>query len=73
MRCLTMHPRTYQEPDPSSIHSQYPSAAFKIPTLFGWIVVVNGKEMYEDIKRAPEEELSLLEQHEQVSLWVECL
>ncbi|KAK1231302.1 hypothetical protein PQX77_005582 [Marasmius sp. AFHP31] len=45
---------------------QYPSAAFKIPTLFGWAVIVNGRQMYEDLKRAPEESLSVLEAFEEV-------
>ncbi|KAK1231304.1 hypothetical protein PQX77_005584 [Marasmius sp. AFHP31] len=45
---------------------EYPSAAFKIPKLFGWTVVLNSKEMYEDFKRASEEELSVLDYFEEI-------
>ncbi|KAK1231303.1 hypothetical protein PQX77_005583 [Marasmius sp. AFHP31] len=44
---------------------EYPSAAFKIPTLFGWAVFLNSREMHEDFKRASEEELSVLDQFEE--------
>ncbi|ESK83522.1 cytochrome p450 [Moniliophthora roreri MCA 2997] len=40
---------------------KYPGRAFKIPTLDGWQVVVNGPKLIDDIRRAPEKELSNLE------------
>ncbi|KAL0578516.1 hypothetical protein V5O48_003459 [Marasmius crinis-equi] len=47
---------------------QHPEIAFKIPTLFGWLVVVNSGEMFEEIKRASEEDLSVLDLFEEVLL-----
>ncbi|KAF9261891.1 cytochrome P450 [Marasmius fiardii PR-910] len=40
---------------------QYPGTAFKVPTLFGWNVVLNGRDMFEELKRASEDDLSVLE------------
>ncbi|KAG7090080.1 hypothetical protein E1B28_011697 [Marasmius oreades] len=43
---------------------QHPGTAFKIPTLFGWNVVLNGRDMFEELKRASEGDLSILEMFE---------
>ncbi|KAL0575654.1 hypothetical protein V5O48_006310 [Marasmius crinis-equi] len=37
---------------------KYPGGAFKIPTLTGWQVVVNGPVLINDLRRATDEELS---------------
>ncbi|THU98772.1 cytochrome P450 [Dendrothele bispora CBS 962.96] len=39
----------------------YPGGIFKIPTIDGWQVVVNGTKLVEDIKQASEEQLSNLD------------
>ncbi|KAK1228836.1 hypothetical protein PQX77_008103 [Marasmius sp. AFHP31] len=40
---------------------KYPRGAFKIPTLTGWTVIVNGTQMIDDIRRATDAELSFEE------------
>ncbi|KAJ8081924.1 hypothetical protein PM082_007770 [Marasmius tenuissimus] len=40
---------------------KYPGGAFKIPTLSGWQVVVNGPQMINDMRRATDEELSFVQ------------
>ncbi|KAG7089740.1 hypothetical protein E1B28_011394 [Marasmius oreades] len=40
---------------------KYPGSAFKIPTIDGWQVVVNGHQMYDGLRRASEDELSTFE------------
>ncbi|KAL0058078.1 hypothetical protein AAF712_015257 [Marasmius tenuissimus] len=40
---------------------QFPGGVFKVPTFDGWQVIVHGRGMLEDLKRANEEDLSVLE------------
>ncbi|KAL0569818.1 hypothetical protein V5O48_012144, partial [Marasmius crinis-equi] len=38
---------------------KYPESAFKIPTFGGWQVVLHGRQMYDAMRRASEDELSV--------------
>ena len=38
--------------------TQYPDRAFKVPTLEGWLVVVNGPKLVDDMRKASEEYIS---------------
>ncbi|KAJ8081980.1 hypothetical protein PM082_007826 [Marasmius tenuissimus] len=40
---------------------QFPGGIFKVPTFDGWQVIVHGHGMLEDLKKASEEDLSILE------------
>ncbi|KAK1225679.1 hypothetical protein PQX77_011371 [Marasmius sp. AFHP31] len=40
---------------------QFPGGIFKVPTFDGWQVIVHGRGMLEDLKKAGEEDLSTLE------------
>ena len=47
--------------------SQWPNTTFKIPDLLRWIVVTTDPSMIEEIRRAPEDVLSLMDALEEVS------
>uniref|UniRef100_A0A0W0FRT6 Cytochrome p450 n=1 Tax=Moniliophthora roreri TaxID=221103 RepID=A0A0W0FRT6_MONRR len=40
-------------------YNRYPNSAFKVPFLDRWVVVISGKEMIEDLRKATDEQLSL--------------
>ncbi|KAL0564401.1 hypothetical protein V5O48_017644 [Marasmius crinis-equi] len=39
---------------------KYPSTPFKVPTFEGWLVILNGPEALEDIRKATDEDFSVL-------------
>ena len=42
-----------------TLRAQFPDSAFKISMLDQWFVVVSGRDMVEDIRKRPEEELEV--------------
>ncbi|KAI3622544.1 cytochrome p450 [Moniliophthora roreri] len=42
-------------------YNRYPNSVFKVPLLDRWLVVISGTSMIEDIRRATDEQLSLVE------------
>ncbi|KAL4076615.1 cytochrome P450 [Scleroderma yunnanense] len=42
-------------------YDKYKDIPFKIPTLYNWIVVVSGNKLLEEVRRAPDEQLSAFE------------
>ena len=51
----------------SRVFSQWPNTAFKVPDLLQWIVVATEPSMIEDIRKAPEDVLSLMDALDEVS------
>lgn len=50
----------------SSSPIQYPGRAFKIPTIDGWTVILNGSNLLDDLRKASDDELSSMEAIEDV-------
>ncbi|PPR07181.1 hypothetical protein CVT26_012611 [Gymnopilus dilepis] len=42
-------------------YNRHYGSAFKVPTLFKWIVIVSGQQLIDDIRRAPDDQLSFEE------------
>jgi hypothetical protein len=47
---------------------KYPNQPFKIAAMSKWVVVVSGKQYIDDIRKAPDEVLSLVEAIAEVRL-----
>ncbi len=43
-------------------NSQYCGAVFKVPMLFRWAIMVSGPDKIEDIRRAPDDVLSPIDE-----------
>lgn len=43
------------------LYLQYPNRPFKVAAISKWVVVLSGKQHIDDIRRAPDEVLSLVE------------
>ena len=48
-------------------HLKYRHSIFRVPNLDKWMVIVRGPEYIEEIKKAPETQLSFVDEAEEVS------
>jgi hypothetical protein len=54
-------------------NTKYPGRVFKLPLGNRWIVIVNGREVLEQLRKARDDEVSVTDAGNDVSTWCRCL